>query len=215
MESIIRNVLDKLRNILDGTNVGVSGPGAFHSTKAYPTHTLPHIKHETDAIYGPSSVHSLNNSLPSYAATTGRATFSSYGEAQNTYQAAHLPYTGQSYGASTQQNKQVHAAQTGASASYPATNSLNYYQQSQDATSSSRTATPATDWMRWSQAHLNPFAPQTQSEYATPLAPNTLMAMSDVRSTSSTSRGQGTESQPQQWPFNYYSGTQYTTSNAG
>lgn len=214
MEPIVKNVLERLRGILDGTDVNVSGAASYHGTKAYSTQPAPHIKHETDTIYGTSTVHALNSSMQPYASTAGRTTFGSYSEGQNTYSAAPLPYTSQSYSTSSQHAKQVPNAPTAVSASYPAAGSLNYY-QGHDTSSSSRTANPATDWMRWSQAHLNPFAQQTQPEYAAPLSTNTLMTMSDVRSTNSISRGHASEAQSHQWPFNYCSGTQYATSHAG
>lgn len=204
----MRNVLEKLTNSLESRGISTitgSTGGAFQPAKSgFAIRTAPEIKTETHGAYGLPSMPGLAGPAQSYSAATGQATFASYTEAQGVYSAAHL-YTAPTYGTHA---KQIPSTQLGSSLGYAPTGGMSYY-QTQDSSSSSRT--PATDWMRWSQANLNPFAQHTQAEYMTPSAASTLMSMSDTRSTS----GAPVAPQGEQWPLNYYNSNHYAASHPG
>jgi hypothetical protein len=213
----MRNVLDKLRIAVDSkTTHTAAGPaiGGFTQGKGFGIRTVPEIKSEAHSSFVASAIQGLPAS--GYPTTPGQATFTSYTEAQSIYSATQMSYTPASYGAGPPPTNKLPST-LGSNIGYSAAGQVSYF-GSQDGTSASRTTTPATDWMRWSQTHLNPFAQQSQPDYMTPSAATTLMSMSDTRSGTGAPQGGpgGQQGDPhQQWPFNYYNNNQYATSHPG
>lgn len=165
---------------------------------------VPNHKNERHDAYGAPVLQDPRTAMQSFAGSSSHGAFEAYAETPGVYAA----YAGPSYVGSSQHPKQVPSTPLGSSIGYAS------YYQVQDSGPACRTTTPATDWMRWSQANLNPFAQHTQPDFMSPTAATTLMSMSDTRSTSAAPARQP-EEQHQQWPFNYYNGDQYATTHPG
>ena len=169
---------------------------------------ISEVKSESHGGYNASAVHGLSQSIQSFPSAIGQTIFASYADAPSIYSSAHMAYRQGSYTAETQHGKQSARSTLSSSIAYSGASSTGYF-HGQETEPASRMTTPAMDWMRWSQENLNPFAQRTQAEYTTPA--NALMSMSDSRANTGTARGEHTEHQHQQWPLNYYSGSQYAS----
>jgi hypothetical protein len=184
--------------------------------KGFGLRMVPDIKHETQGTYGVSALQGLTAPGQNYTMTPAQAqaqaTFASYENAQGVYNASQTTYNTVAYAAASTQPKPVPSTPLGSTVAYSTPGGMTYY-ATQDGSTSTQTTTPATDWMRWSQANLNPFAQATQHDYITPSAATTLMSMSDTSSTAGAAAVQ-TADHSQHWPLNYYS-SQYATTHPG
>jgi hypothetical protein len=207
--------LDKLKANVEGrsspTTAGTRqrGSDGFSLPKTYGMQNIPGGK-EPQSAYAASVVSGLTATGQPYASASAQATYPSFDGSQ-VYTASQLNYN-QTYGTATAPPKQLPSTPLSATITYSTPSAMSYY-TAQDS-SATATTTPAVDWMRWSQANLNPFAQHAQQEYMTPTAANTLMSMGDSRTSASGAPG-ATPEHNNQWPLSYYSGGQFATSHPG
>jgi hypothetical protein len=171
---IIKNVLDRLKSdLLSSGTMGTGDYGTFGVMTG--THS------------------GFTGQLPSIPTTTGyQPRGPEYGAPNNIYQTTQPCFsTSSSFGATPRQ-----VSSTPASYTSQAPGGVPYHGTTSDA------STPAMDWMRWSQANLNPFSSPAHREYA-----NTLLSMGghgDGRHASNSTAQDQEQGSQSQWPMNFY-----------
>lgn len=142
-----------------------------------------------------------------------------YGSPHGVYQNPQIPYAAaQQYGSAPAQPKPLPSTPVVPSMSYQTpSGGMQYYPQQQEVHPDSSTTTPVIDWIRWSQANLNPFAqqPHHQQEYITPGSGNTILPIGGSRSSVSGSASGQAAQHDTEWPLNYYNGGQFASSHPG
>jgi hypothetical protein len=194
------------------TNVG-GPPRTFSGPNSYAMLPVPDVKNEPQGPYGGPNMQGITATGQPFAAASEQTGYTSFNGTQGVYPVPQMAYNLAQYGtASAHPKQQLSSAPLGSSMAYSTPSGIPYY-PAPDGGTAPPTTTPAIDWMRWTQANLNPFVQHAQQDYM-PAAATTLMSMGDSRASVSGAPGPTPEHNTQ-WPLNYYNGGQFATSHPG